>query len=65
MKLRLKRFYSVLKNAVGEWWEKDPFRESAVIAYYAIFSLPGLLVVILTLAGYFFGRDAVDRKSVV
>jgi membrane protein len=33
-----------------------------VIAYYAIFSLPGLLVVIMTLAGYFFGAEAVNNK---
>ncbi len=41
--------------------DKDPFRESAIIAYYSIFSLPGLLVVILSLAGYFFGNDAVNN----
>ena len=40
---------------------KDPFRESAVIAYYSIFSLPGLLVVIITLAGSVFGREAVNE----
>jgi membrane protein len=34
---------------------KDPFRQSAVIAYYAIFSIPGLLVLIISIAGYFFG----------
>lgn len=50
----------VFKTAGMEWWLKNPFRESAVIAYYAIFSLPGLLVVVMTLAGYFFGRDAVN-----
>lgn len=61
MKLRFKKIFSVVKKAFKEWWLKDPFRESAVIAYYAIFSLPGLLVVILTLAGYFFGRDAVSN----
>ena len=41
---------------------KDPFRESAIIAYYAIFSLPGLFVVIVTLAGIFFGRDVVNEQ---
>lgn len=49
-------------QAGTEWWAKDPFRESAVIAYYAIFSLPGLLVVIVALAGYFFGQDAVTGR---
>jgi len=52
----------LLKTAFIEWWAKDPFKESAVIAYYAIFSLPGLLVVIITIAGYFFGADAVNNR---
>ncbi|MBK5286033.1 MAG: YihY/virulence factor BrkB family protein [Bacteroidia bacterium] len=60
MKISFKNIFTILKTAFKEWWEKDPFKESAVIAYYAIFSLPGLLVVIITLAGYFFGRDAVN-----
>lgn len=62
MNLRFKNIYPVLKTAFKRWMTKDPFRESAVIAYYAIFSLPGLLVVILTLAGYFFSRDAVNNQ---
>jgi membrane protein len=61
MKIPFKNIYSILKKALVEWWLKDPFRESAIIAYYAIFALPGLLVVILVSAGYFFGRDAVNN----
>jgi len=53
---------SALKIAFVKWYDKDPFHESAVIAYYAIFSLPGLLVIIITLAGYFFGVEAVNNK---
>lgn len=54
--------FKLLKNSYKEWMDKDPFRESAVIAYYSIFSLPGLLILIVTLAGIFFGREAVDEK---
>jgi membrane protein len=61
MKLPFKNILSTLKTAAKAWWNKDPFKESAVIAYYAIFSLPGLLVVIITGAGYFFGQDAVNE----
>ena len=45
-----------------KWNEKDPFRESAVIAYYAIFALPGLLVLVVALGGYVFGSDAVTGQ---
>src|ERR1035437_8840769 len=62
MKISFRNIFTVLKAAFKEWYAKDPFRESAVIAYYAIFSLPGLLVVIISLAGYFFGRDAVNSN---
>jgi len=61
MKIGIKNIFTILKTTAKEWWSKDPFRESAVIAYYSIFSLPGLLVVIVTLAGYFFGRDLVNK----
>lgn len=44
------------------WNDKDPFRQSAVIAYYAIFSMPGLLVLIITIAGSFFGHDKVNQN---
>ncbi|MBN2635486.1 MAG: YihY/virulence factor BrkB family protein [Prolixibacteraceae bacterium] len=61
MKIPFVKIFKILKKALKAWWKKDPFRESAIIAYYAIFALPGLLVVILTTAGYFFGNDAVNN----
>lgn len=61
MKIPFGKVFKILKKAFKEWWVKDPFRESAIIAYYAIFALPGLLVVILTSAGYFFGNDAINN----
>jgi len=62
MQTRFKYFFTALKNSSKEWWAKDPFKESAVIAYYAIFSLPGLLVVIISVAGYFFGQEALNGQ---
>lgn len=62
MKKQLKNILTISKTAFKEWWAKDPFKESAAIAYYAIFSLPGLLVVIITVAGYFFGQEVVNRQ---
>lgn len=60
--MRLKRILTVFKITSIRWWKRDPFEESAIIAYYAIFSLPGLLVVIVTVAGYFFGQEAVNGQ---
>lgn len=61
-KLHFKELGRLLLVTSKKWYNRDPFRESAVIAYNAIFSLPGLLVVIITLAGYFFGTEAVSGE---
>lgn len=58
----IKNLGQLFKTAFNKWWSRDPFKESAVIAYYAIFSLPGLLVVIVSVAGYFFGQEAVNGQ---
>lgn len=57
----LKNFFKISKIAFKELFSKKPFRESAVIAYYSIFSLPGILVIIITLTGYFLGKDVVSN----
>lgn len=62
MKERVRILLKVLKAALKAWWTKDPFKESAVISYYAIFSLPGLLVVIITVVGFFVGQDAINGQ---
>ncbi len=43
-----------------EWNEDEPFRQSAVIAYYSIFSLPALLIIIVNTVGIVLGEDAVQ-----
>src|SRR3954469_14111801 len=62
MKIKLKNVGSILKTAFKEWLAMDPFRQSAIIAYYAIFSLPGLLVLVISVAGYLWGADAVNER---
>ncbi|NML22551.1 YihY/virulence factor BrkB family protein [Pseudoflavitalea sp. G-6-1-2] len=56
------KILSCLKLAFKGWDSRMPFASSAVIAYYTIFSLPGLLVVIINIAGYFLGREAVSNQ---
>lgn len=51
----------LLRITFNKWNNKDPFRQSAVIAYYAIFSIPGLLVLIISITGYFYGSDVASQ----
>ena len=41
---------TLLKTTAKERNADDPFRQSAVVAYYAVFSMPALLVVIIAIA---------------
>ncbi len=60
--LHLSDLWKITKKTFSAWNAADPFRQSAVIAYYAIFSIPALLVIIITLAGFAFGREAVQGE---
>lgn len=52
----------MLMTTAKQWYAANPFRQSALIAYYAIFSIPGLLMMITWLAGYIFGEAAIQNE---
>lgn len=62
VKQKLSSFWNLIKNAYSNWNRNDPWARSATIAYYALFSLPSLLIIVVTVAGYFFGRKAVQGR---
>src|SRR5690606_12560769 len=55
-------FLKLLKETYLSWDKNDPWAKSAVIAYYALFSLPSLLIITVHFAGVFFGREAVEGR---
>ncbi len=55
----LNEFIISLKATTKQWWARDPFNNSTIIAFYTIFSLPGLLIIIINLAGYFYDKAEV------
>jgi len=57
-------FWSLFKKTALSWVDNDPFGKSAIISYYTLFSLPSLLMIVASIAGYFFGVDAVRGKIV-
>ncbi|SDR82462.1 YihY/virulence factor BrkB family protein [Gramella sp. MAR_2010_147] len=58
----LKIFLKLLKNTYISWDKNEPYARSATIAYYALFSLPSLLIIVVSIAGYFYGREAVQGR---
>ena len=59
---QLNSFWEILKETFSEWMSSSAAKDSASMAYNAIFSLPGLLIIIIWTAGHFFGEDAVNGE---
>ena len=62
MKKTIKAVFKIAESATKRWWGKDPFMQSAVIAYYAIFSMPGLLVIVISIGSLFFKKDVITGQ---
>ncbi|KAA3597968.1 MAG: YihY/virulence factor BrkB family protein [Calditrichaeota bacterium] len=60
----LKSFFDILKEAFFEWVDDNASQLAAGISYYTIFSLAPLLVITTSIAGIFFGEDAIQGKLV-
>lgn len=62
IKRKTKVFFKLLKETYFSWDRNDPWARSATIAYYALFSLPSLLIIVVTVAGYVWGQEAVQGR---
>jgi membrane protein len=51
--------WQVLTAAVSNWSRHRSARMGAALAYYSVFSLGPLLLIVISVAGFFFGADAV------
>ena len=63
-RFRLSHTWSLLKETAKVWNDHHPWRLGAVVAYYAILALPGLLVLIARGVGELWGEDIVEGKIV-
>ncbi|SUJ14058.1 ribonuclease BN/uncharacterised domain fusion protein [Sphingobacterium spiritivorum] len=58
----VKDFFSIIKTSAMGFINEDCLKYSASLAYYTIFSIGPILVLIISLAGVFFGQDAIEGK---
>ncbi|WP_400263319.1 YihY/virulence factor BrkB family protein [Sphingobacterium sp. SG20118] len=58
----LKKQFSIFKATVSGFMNEDCMKYSASLAYYTIFSIGPILVLMISLAGIFFGEDAIQGK---
>lgn len=58
----LKAIGHLLKETMHEFIEDNGIKLSAALSYYTIFSLPPLLLIIVSVTGFFFGAEAVKGE---
>src|SRR3979409_192196 len=51
--------WTVLKEAAENWSNHKDSRQGAALAYYSVFSLGPIIVIVIAIAGFFFGQEAV------
>ena len=56
----VKKAWTILKQSVSEIFENRVLKLSAALAYYTLFSLPGLLIVVVWVSDIFWGHQAVE-----
>lgn len=59
---RAKIIWGLFKETGLEFMENNSFQKGAALAYYTIFALPPMLIIIISAAGYFFGEQAVSGE---
>ena len=58
----MRKFWLIVRQAFTEFLNDHGLKFSASLSYYTIFSLGPVLLIMISLAGIFFGRDAVEGK---
>jgi WG containing repeat len=55
----------VLKTAIDQWFRHRSGRLGAALAYYSVFSMGPLLLIVTGVAGLFFGAEAARKWGLV
>lgn len=62
--MKIKTIFALLKETVSEWNKDKASRLAAALAYYTVFSLSPLLIIVIAIAGAVFGEEAVRGEIV-
>lgn len=62
IRTRIKNIYILLKNSIQGFLNEDSLKYSASLAYYTVFSIGPILVLMISLASIFYGQDAVQGR---
>lgn len=57
--MSFKRWWRLLKETFQEWGKDKSSRLAAALAYYTVFSLAPLMIIVIAIAGFFFDQQTV------
>ncbi|MGH1404893.1 MAG: YihY/virulence factor BrkB family protein [Alphaproteobacteria bacterium] len=61
-RLVISALFDIIKQALRSWIANDPITHSAAAAYFAVFSLPGLMIIIVSIATFFLDESIVRSE---
>ena len=62
MKKKLLNVWSYTKEIYAEWTADNCFQLAAALSYYTLFSIAPMLIIVISVAGYFFGEEAISGE---
>lgn len=62
--MKLKDIWKLFKKSFQEWYEDDPFQKAAALAYYTLFSLAPLLIILIGIVGLVSGTTEAQEYIV-
>jgi len=60
MKFSLKDIWSILKQSFSDFIDNKVLKLSAALAFYTLFSLPAMLIIVISVSDIFYGRAAIE-----
>ncbi|GAL82931.1 hypothetical protein MYP_157 [Sporocytophaga myxococcoides] len=57
---RFRDIGSLLKETINKWINDDAFTHAAAVSFYALISLPGILIIIVNTIGFFLGKNVIE-----
>ncbi|MBC7949060.1 MAG: YihY/virulence factor BrkB family protein [Chitinophagaceae bacterium] len=55
-----KKIWKIIKQSFSDFIDTSALKHSAALAYYTIFSLPAILIIIIWVSNIFYGREIVE-----
>ncbi len=59
-KISPRKLWNLTRDSFSEFLDDKGIKLSAALAYYTIFSIPPLLIIIISITGFFFGEQAIE-----